>query len=279
MSESPLSFTIPGTAGKPITMDLRLPETAVSPLIVFVHGFKGFKDWGHFNLIAETLCRRGFAVLKFNFSHNGTTPEQPYDFADLEAFGNNNFTMELDELGMVLDWGFSSAVFPRERLNMDALFLLGHSRGGGIVLLKAAEDARVKKVVTWAAVSDFETRVNPGNQEEWKTRGVIYTHNARTKQDMPLYYQFREDFYRNRERLDIAARIKTLQQPLLLLHGSNDESVLPFEAEQLHQWCSPSVLKIIEGANHTFGGKQPYTETVLPPHTLSAVEETIAFLK
>jgi pimeloyl-ACP methyl ester carboxylesterase len=278
MNGEPLAFTIPGTADKPITVDVRFADT-VAPLIIFVHGFKGFKDWGHFNRIADELCRNGFTVLKFNFSHNGTTPEHLQDFADLDAFGNNNFSTELDELGRVMDWVFFSTIFPREKCDLGSLFLLGHSRGGGIVLLKAAEDARVKKLVTWAAVSDFESRVNPENLEAWKTRGVIFTHNARTKQDMPLYYQFREDFYRNRERLDIAARIQQLQQPLLLIHGSNDESVLPAEAEQLHKGCPPSILRIIDGANHTFGGKHPYTETALPAHTLRAVEETVAFLK
>ena len=30
--------------------------------------------------------------------------DQPIDFPDLEAFGNNNYTKELDDLRSVIDW-------------------------------------------------------------------------------------------------------------------------------------------------------------------------------
>ena len=42
--------------------------------------------------------------VKINFSHNGGTVSQPIDFPDLEAFGQNNFSLELDDLGLVIDW-------------------------------------------------------------------------------------------------------------------------------------------------------------------------------
>ena len=40
-------FVIPGTSDKPILFDIQYPESQdKSPLIIFLHGFKGFKDWG-----------------------------------------------------------------------------------------------------------------------------------------------------------------------------------------------------------------------------------------
>ena len=84
---------------KSITFDLRYNEDLKKkPLIIFLHGFKGFKDWGHFNMIADYFVNQGFAFLKMNFSHNGTSPEQLIDFVDLEAFGQNNFSIELDDV-------------------------------------------------------------------------------------------------------------------------------------------------------------------------------------
>lgn len=61
------------------------------PLVIFAHGYKGYKDWGAWNLMAEKFAESGFFLVKFNFSHNGTTVENPTEFGDLEAFGNNNF--------------------------------------------------------------------------------------------------------------------------------------------------------------------------------------------
>ena len=72
--------------------------------VIFMHGFKGYKDWGAFNLVAKEFAKKGFLFIKFNFSFNGTTVEKPCDFSDLEAFGNNNFTRELTDLDRVLDY-------------------------------------------------------------------------------------------------------------------------------------------------------------------------------
>ena len=57
--------------------------------------------------MAKEFAKDGFCFIKFNFSHNGGTVEQPIDFPDLEAFGNNNYTKELDDLESVIRLGFS----------------------------------------------------------------------------------------------------------------------------------------------------------------------------
>ena len=92
---------IEGINGRKINIDYRFKESKeVLKPIVYVHGFKGFKDWGSSNVVANTFAKNGFFFLKFNFSHNGVTAEHPTDFVDLEAFGNNNYWIELRELGL-----------------------------------------------------------------------------------------------------------------------------------------------------------------------------------
>ena len=96
---------IDGCNGRKISIDYRFKETQKSLIpIIYVHGFKGFKDWGASNLVADSFANQGFLFLKFNFSHNGVTPKNPLDFVDLEAFGMNNYLIELKELGVVIDW-------------------------------------------------------------------------------------------------------------------------------------------------------------------------------
>lgn len=89
---------------------------------------------GHFNLIANYFAEIGFIFVKLNLSHNGTTPEHSQDFVDQEAFGNNNFSIELDDIGVLVDYLFSN---PSELSDvpMDSvkLFTMGRSRGGGLV--------------------------------------------------------------------------------------------------------------------------------------------------
>lgn len=272
-------YLVPHPETKAMPADLRLPAgEGLFPVIVFVHGFKAFKDWGHFNALADALCTGGFAVFKFSFSHGGTTVAQPEDFADLEAFGRNTFSKELDDLGLAIDWLFGECP-QRDRLVLSKLSLIGHSRGGGIAILKAAEDARVKKLLTWAAVSDFEPRVNPPDLARWQQEGVQWIPNARTGQQMPMYYSIRDDFYAHRERLDIPAAASRITIPWLIIHGAADESVPLREGEALHARNEKSVFRVIANATHTFGGKHPFTETELPAHSQALLRETMDFLK
>lgn len=245
---------------------------------LFVHGFKGFKDWGHFDLLAKAFAQQGFVFIKFNFSHNGTTPENPLKFGDLDAFGKNNYIIELNDLEKVIDWALSDPSMAQE-VDQDAVYLLGHSRGGGISILKAAEDPRVKKLVTWASVSDFLNRNKKLTIDTWHEKGVVYTFNARTKQQMPLYLQFYETLQAHKERLNVMKAAKRLTIPFLIIHGTKDEAVDLKDAEELHRAAKDSELLVVGEAGHTFGVKHPFEELSFPEHAQFAIERTIHFLK
>ena len=65
------SIVIQGKHQKPILIDYRyLPDGLKKPIIIFCHGYKGFKDWGAWNLMADAFTEAGFCFIKFNFSHN-----------------------------------------------------------------------------------------------------------------------------------------------------------------------------------------------------------------
>ncbi|MBL4655725.1 MAG: alpha/beta fold hydrolase [Bacteroidia bacterium] len=249
------------------------------PIVILSHGFKGFKDWGHFNFIAQLFAEKGFIFLKFNFSHNGTSFRKPTEFVDLEAFGNNNFTKELDDLGKVIDWASSGEYIDKEEMDLDRLYLIGHSRGGAISILKASEDDRVKKLVTWAALNDFMNIWKNGKFEEWKNDGVVMIENKRTEQQMPVYYQLYEDFENNKERLNIEEGVKKINIPYLIVHGTADESVPVEQAKTIHGWNSNTKLMEIDGANHTFGSSHPPGATELTEHTRIVVDATMEFFR
>ncbi|MCU0436644.1 MAG: alpha/beta hydrolase [Raineya sp.] len=265
---------------KSIGMDIRLVlDDETKPLVIFVHGFKGFKDWGHFNLIADEFARNGFIFAKINLSHNGTSPTDKRNFVDLEAFGHQTFTKDLHDIEDAINYFFSGDYLFKANTNLQELYLIGHSRGGGLVILKALEDNRVKKVATWASISDSKFLFNQERIEEIEKDGVIYIENARTKQQMPIYREVYEDLLKHSQKFDLEHRIPQLQVPLLLIHGKNDTSVLPKSSENLKDWSKNSTLILLEDADHTFGGKEPYTDELLPVHTDELVDETIAFFK
>lgn len=271
---------IPGKHKKPILIDVFFNETNTpKPVIIFCHGYKGFKDWGAWNPMAEAFAEAGFFFIKFNFSHNGGTINQPIDFPDLEAFGNNNYTKELDDLQTVIDWISSNTKFETE-VNLNHINLIGHSRAGGVVTIKAEEDNRVKKVISLAGVSSFGKRTSTtGDLEQWKKNGVKYVLNGRTKQQMPHFYQFYEDFIANEKKLTIKRAVSNLKIPFLIIHGSGDTSVFIDEANKLHKWNPKSKLEIIEGANHVFGASHPWNQKNVPNDLKIVITNSIKFLK
>ena len=245
------------------------------PLVIFCHGYKGFKDWGAWDLVMQTMAKAGFVAVKFNFSLNGTTVDQPLEFVDLDAFARNTYTQEQKDIATVL------AHYSKEAyVDETNIFLLGHSRGGGAVILQGYYNERVRGIVSWAGVADFKKRFpQRDNFEQWEKEGVFYSLNGRTKQQMPHYFTFWEDFVAHEQELTIQYAAQNLKKPVLLVNGTEDQAVSVKEAELLHLWIKTSELFIVEGADHVFGARHPHESTVLPEDLAKVVAQTIAFMK
>lgn len=245
------------------------------PLVVFCHGYKGFKDWGAWNLAMQAIATAGYVVVKFNFSHNGTSIENPTEFVDLEAFGFNTYTQEQKDLAQVIEF-YQAQSF----VDSKQVFLIGHSRGGGAILLQTYYNANVTGAISWAGVADFKKRFpQRDNFEQWKKEGVFYSINGRTKQQMPHYFYFWKDFEANEQALTIQYAAQNLRKPVLIINGTADQAVSVKEAELLHLWIKESELFIVDGADHVFGAKHPYDKGELPQDLLLVVDRTIAFLQ
>jgi len=273
------NIKIPGPHQRPILLDVYYQNNAQrKPVIIFSHGFKGFKDWGHWDLVAREFAKNGFVFVKFNFSHNGVTENDLLGFGDLQAFGNNNFPIELDDLGAVIDFIISeNSPVPESEIDKGELYLTGHSRGGGIIILKANEDPRVKKIVTWASVHDYKKFWGEDFIKVWKEKGVQYVPNARTGQLMPLYWQLYENYQNNLARLHIPTAMQNLQIPIMLVHCTADQAV-PYDAAlEMARWNVDAKLLTIEGGDHTFGGKHPWDDNSLPQDMKKVVKQSISF--
>ncbi len=257
---------------KSILADVSFCEQSTNkPIVIFCHGYKGYKYWGAWNLVAHEFANSGFVFLKFNFSHNGGTKENPIDFPDLKAFGENTYSKEVDDVKRVLD--YCDQYFDNQKI-----ILIGHSRGGGIASLVAGQDRRVSQLVTWAGVSDFKSRFPQGVELlEWKRKGVRYILNGRTHQQMPHFFSFYEDFIANEPMLTIEKWIKKLEIPHLIVHGTNDETVCIEEAEKLKSWNPKAELFTLD-TNHTFDSFHPYTSKELPEKLKEVVNYTMEFI-
>lgn len=272
-------FTVESKHNRPFLADYTTPLKGNNlPIVLLVHGFKGFKDWGHFHLMAEEFARAGFVFFKFNMSHNGTTVEDPLNFGDLQAFGNNNFTKELDDIDVMINT-IHKFQFDHITLNTQRLFIVGHSRGGGVSIIKASEDDRIKGITTWAALNNFRMGFTQEAIDHWRKSKVHYIDNVRTNQKMPLYFQVYENLEENKDRLDPKKAIAKMNKPALLIHGDADETV---PVSQLHEMVeiNPNIEHhIVKNGNHVFGGSHPFTQANLHPHAQEVFNKTVSFFK
>lgn len=272
------TYTLHGSNNKPMAADLSYEDKPEQPLILYAHGINGFKDWGGMKLVAQTFADAGFAFLKFNFSHNGTTPEQPEEFADLEAYGQDNYGKRQYDLKQVVDFVLDGNL----PFKVSQVYLLGHSRGGTDAILYARTDKRISKLMTWSAVSAATTpwrKWDSATMHQWKAEGVHYLENKRTGQKLPVYYQLFEDYRQHKQNYDLEQAARKISIPWLICHGSEDESVFIKDAYDLKSWAANARVKIVENTGHTYGRSHPWKEDQLPAATTELIEACIAFLK
>lgn len=227
--------------------------------IIFVHGFKGFKDWGFGPYLADYLSNRGFFVITFNFSHNGIG-ENNQEFTEIDKFARNTFSLEVSELNELID-SLRSEVLGLELRGK--IGILGHSRGGAISLLVASKRSDINGVAIWASISKLD-RYSERQKDEWKKQGYFEVINTRTKQVMRLNSTLLEDIENNlKGALNLENSVRNLNCPLFIAHGDQDLAVPIIEADQIYDWSDKlktEFYKII-GTGHTFDITHPFTGT------------------
>ncbi|MGE5431031.1 MAG: alpha/beta hydrolase family protein [Syntrophomonadaceae bacterium] len=224
--------------------------------MIFVHGFKGFKDWGFGPYLARYFADKGLCVLTFNFSHNGIG-ENPLEFTEMEKFAGNTYSREVAELSAVIDaykTGYFGAVKSPKAI------LLGHSRGGAIALLAAVRKPEVKAVALWASVASLD-RYSKRQKKQWREKGFMEVKNQRTGQVMRLNASLLDDIDQNSgDLLNLQKAVENLNRPLLIAHGEQDIAVPLKEGEQLYNWADKSQTELFKlyATGHTFGIKHPF---------------------
>jgi len=271
-----LNSTYTGSAGRQSLIDVEIPENFNGELIVFVHGFMGFKDWGAWHLVQQFFHNEHYGFCKFNLTHNGGTIQNGIDFPDEEAFGNNCYSYDVDDVECALNWLIS------EVSELKKIRLIGHSRGGGAVILagdKFAYSYPIFSIHTWAAISDIGIRFPSGTElEKWRTDRVRYVKNGRTHQNLPQYFSLYEDFKKHENELNIQQAIQNLRIPISIHHGNQDTSVPISEGESLANWATVK-LQVIPGADHVFGAKHPWIGSELPTALSVLCEQTLKEIK
>ena len=205
-------------------------------------------------------------------SHNGGTVENGIDFPDLEAFSQNSYSKELEDMETII------ALAKQQLQDLEQIYLLGHSRAGGMVLLQS-QNSSISKIAALAPISDISKRFPSGEElANWKSTGIKHTTNGRTKQQMPHRYSQYEDFIEHQERLNIESFVRNAAIPICVVHGEEDPAVNISEGEEIAEWAGIDLIRI-PNEQHTFGACQPWTEKKLPLGLEIACEHLLTFFE
>ena len=252
-------YTFLVSDGEKLRATFRTENKESKSALVFVHGFKGFKDWGFVPYLSEYFSNAGFSVLSFNFSYNGIE-ENITEFTELDKFAKNTYSRELRELEELIT-AIRNGFFD---IAKDVkIGLIGHSRGGAIAILAASKRNDVGAIATWSAISKFD-RYSTRQKQDWKKNGFFEVLNSRTHQMMRLNVELLDDIEKNSTgSLNIENAVRNLNRPLLIVHGDQDLAVPITEAEQIYQWSDKSKTEFYKlfGTGHTFDIVHPFIGT------------------
>lgn len=256
----PFTFNPFNNASEYITGDIRyIADThTAKPIIIIVHGFKGFKDWGFFPYIAEHFARLGFITITINFSLNGYKPSADIVVSP-ENFARNTISREVAEIHSLINGiragNLHSCLVPYTH---NPLYMLGHSRGGGITILATSQSDEIRKAAVWNSVATFD-RFTERQKQKWIMDGGFPVENARTGQSLILGLPYLNDIINNAEKLSLTAAISAINKPFLIVHGEQDLTVPLREAHKLREFSSEHTrLCIIARTGHTFGAVHPF---------------------
>ena len=220
-------------SGEKLAGTFHVPSEESRRGIILGHCFTCSRHTRVLRDISHGLLDEGFKVLRFDFSGNGQSEGE---------FANSFYSKQLSEMKTAIS--FMSAQ------KVSWIGLAGHSMGAVVALLAAGEVANVKAVCTLAAkASPLGTSYffNDSQLHELKLRGRLqFISRGRT-------LELTEGFFEDAARYNLSDIVASLRQPLLVVHGDQDETISVEEAYKLKQFKSRHTdLAIIPGADHMF---------------------------
>ncbi len=270
--------------GLPIRWDLYSPISGTNrefPVIFFIHGFKGFKDWGPFPDACEEIARNGFGVVAFNFSLNGIGDNKT-ELDRLDLFARETFSQDIQDIEAIIGALQRGEIKDsHSHLNTDVIGILGHSRGGQTALVAASKFDSIQCLVTWSAVANYLERWSDAHKKDWEEKGFTEFKNSRTGQVMKLDRVVYDDALNNQEEVLAINRVENLRVPSLFIHARQDETVPYTDSEELHIKCATKEkeLRLIANTGHTLGAAHPFEEEDFPKPFMEALEWSIGWFR
>ncbi|AEE31139.2 alpha/beta-Hydrolases superfamily protein [Arabidopsis thaliana] len=212
-----------------------LHETGSTEIVVLCHGFRSTKNDQVMKNVAAAIEKEGISAFRFDFSGNGESKGSFY-------FGNYNY--EADDLHSVIRY-FTN-------MNRVVPIIIGHSKGGDVVLVYASKYQDIRNVINLSGRYDLKRGIGERLGEDYleriKQQGFIDIKEGNAGfrvTEESLMERLNTDMHEACLKIDKECRVLTV-------HGSADE-VIPLEdAKEFAKIIPNHKLEIVEGADHCY---------------------------
>ncbi|XP_042458035.1 uncharacterized protein LOC122042142 [Zingiber officinale] len=225
-----------------------IQEAGSSELVILCHGFRSSKESKTLLNLADALVSENISVFRFDFSGNGESDG---------TFQYGNYWKEVEDLRAVTQF-FSGQ-------NREVHAIVGHSKGGNVVLLYASKFHDIHRVVNisgrFGLKKGIEARLGKDFMERIKKDEFI---DVMDKTGRFIYCVTRESLI-DRLSTDMHDACLSIDKNcrVLTVHGSEDDVVPHEDAFEFDKLIINHKLQIIEGADHRFISHQNYLARVL----------------
>ena len=217
--------------GKTLRGYLDLPDNFNGEIVVFYHGFTGNKTEhaNHFRNFSRILSKNGIASLRMDFSGNGESDGEFYEF-----------TMDtmMDEAKQMYE-------FAKSYKGVKKVDLLGFSMGGGVAsIMSSWYGNEINKLVLWSAAGTIceHIRKSYENGEKLENGNVIIAGN----------FELSKAMFDSTYNYDPFKGIEKFTNPVILIHGRNDISVDYLTSMRYSVTYPNALVHIVNGAGHGY---------------------------
>lgn len=228
-------LSIPGSTGL-LHAKLDLPgDKKIRHYAIFSHCFTCSSNLAIVRHISRTLTLQGVAVLRFDFTGLG---ESEGEFAD------SNFSGNVQDL-------IAAHQYLKEN-HGTAEIMIGHSLGGAATIMAASQLDDVKAVVTIGSPAEpaHLQHMFEENMDEIHAKGEAEVNIG--GRPFKIKKQFLDDLISN----PLAAIVKDLRRPLLILHSPQDKIVGIENAAKIYSAAMhPKSFISMDGADHLLTNK------------------------
>jgi pimeloyl-ACP methyl ester carboxylesterase len=266
-------WSLQGSDDEPIRGSVDHPAQSPKAVVLFAHGFKGYKDYGFIPVLGRAMARAGAVVHRFNFSHSGMG-EGIETFERPDLFERDTWNRQVFDLQCVAQ-AAAAGDLPDTPVGLP-IVLVGHSRGGVSCLLAAARAFRDGReplpdgVFTMSAPS-ATCSLAEGDRRVLLADGRLRSPSARTGQDLYVGRPWLKEQIDEPEDHDVLELCGYITCPVMAVHGAADPTVPSRSADEIARACPDASAAVVADGDHVFSTPNPADPDAEPSPPLAAL--------